>query len=398
MAVGEHHPSMPKRGLFSSRREEIIEKQYNEIKQLESKYRKLYDGAPDMYRTINTQGIIIDCNNAYVHDLGYSSKDEILGHSIFEHTADHSIDAMHESFEEWRRTGMVRNKEVWFKRKNASTFPVLISANNLFDDSGNLIGSNSAIINETDSYKARKQLEKANDQLKEAQRLKDEFISIASHELRTPIQPILNYVELAERGLIEDRKALDIIKVQAQRLKKLANDILDASRIESGNLNYDMRKSKINEVILEVVNSCRYVQIPNAAKKGRQISVETKLGADIELFIDKIRITQALTNILQNSIRFTEEGEIMVGTSIIAENRQLEIRISDTGTGISSEILPKLFGKFVTKTSGDDVNKHGTGLGLFITKSIVQAHGGYVFAYNNENGKGATFVLRLPIK
>ena len=398
MTVDDRSPSTSKRGLFSSRREEIIEKQYNEIKQLECKYRNLYEGAPDMYRTINTHGIVIDCNKAYVNDLGYSAKDEVIGHSIFEHAAEQSLDAMRDSFEEWRRTGMVRNKEVWFKRKDGSTFPVLISANNLYDDDGNLVGSNSAIIDETDTYKARKQLEKANEQLKEAQKLKDEFISIASHELRTPIQPILSYVELAERGLVEDKNALDIIRVQAQRLKKLADDILDVSRIESGNLNYDMQRANINEIILEVADSCKYVQISKTPKMRRQISIETKLGSDFELHVDKNRMAQALTNILQNSIKFTEEGEITIETTALAEKRLFEIKISDTGMGISSEILPKLFGKFVTRTTGDDVNKHGTGLGLFITRSIIQAHGGDIFAYNNENGKGATFVIRLPIK
>ena len=179
MPVDDRSPATSKRGLFSSRREEIIQKQYNEIRQLECKYRNLYEGAPDMYRTINTHGIVIDCNKAYVNDLGYSSKDEVIGHSIFEHVAEQSLDAMRESFEEWRRTGKVRNREVWFKRKDGSTFPVLISANNLYDDDGNLVGSNSAIIDETDTYRARKQLEKANEQLREAQKLKDEFISIA---------------------------------------------------------------------------------------------------------------------------------------------------------------------------------------------------------------------------
>lgn len=398
MSVDDNSPSISKRGLFSSRREEIIERQYNEIKQLECKYRNLYEGAPDMYRTINTHGIVIDCNKAYVNDLGYSAKDEVIGHSIFEHAAEQSLDAMRDSFEEWRRTGMVRNKEVWFKRKDGSTFPVLISANNLYDDDGNLIGSNSAIIDETDTYRARKQLEKANEQLKEVQKLKDEFISIASHELRTPIQPILSYVELAERGLVEDKNALDIIRVQAQRLKKLADDILDVSRIESGNLTYDMQRANINEIILEVADSCKYVQISKTPKIRRQISIETKLGSDFELHVDKTRMVQALSNILQNSIKFTEEGEITVETTVMAEKRLFEIKISDTGMGISSEILPKLFGKFVTRTTGDDVNKHGTGLGLFITRSIIQAHGGDIFAYNNENGKGATFVIRLPIK
>jgi signal transduction histidine kinase len=181
-------------------------------------------------------------------------------------------------------------------------------------------------------------------------------------------------------------------------LKKLANDILDVSRIESGNLNYDIQKANINEIIVEVVDSCKYVQFSKTPKMGRQVAVETRLAADLELTVDKMRIAQAISNILENAIKFTEEGEIRVVTTVLAEKRVFEIRISDTGMGISSEILPKLFGKFVTKTSGDDVNKHGTGLGLFITKSIILAHGGDIFAHNNENGKGATFVIRLPIK
>ena len=293
---------------------------------------------------------------------------------------------------------MVRNKEVWFRRKDGSTFPVLISANNLYDNDGNLIGSNSAIIDESDTYKARKALEKANEQLKEAHRLKDEFISIASHELRTPIQPILNYVELSEKGLIEPKNALKIIRDQARRLTKLANDILDVSRIETGNLSYNMQKLMINDILTEVVNTCKYVQF-KSSKIARRISIETKLTNDVELYLDKMRISQALTNVLQNSIKFTGEGKIMVETFILAEKGLFEIRISDTGIGISKEILPKLFGKFVTKTAGDDdLNKHGTGLGLFITKSIIQAHRGDIFAQNNESGKGATFVITLPLK
>jgi PAS domain S-box-containing protein len=387
----------PRRRLLSSRREEIIEKQFNEIKQLETKYRNLYEGAPDMYRTINTHGTVIDCNKAYVTQLGYSDKNEVVGHSIFEHASEESLDAMRKSFEEWRRTGIVINKELWFKRKDGSTFPVLLSATNLYDDDGNLIGSNSAIIDATEIYRAKKQLEKSNEQLKEAQRLKDEFISIASHELRTPIHPILNYAELAERNLIDPKSALKTIKIQAERLKDLANNILDASRVESGTINYNMQGAKINEIILEVVNSCKYTQISTNRKLGRQISIETQLANDIELSVDKMRIAQALTNILQNAIKFTEQGKITVRTSLLAKKGLLEIRIIDTGSGISDDILPKLFGKFVTKVSGDNANKHGTGLGLFITNSIIQAHGGHIDGHNNENGKGATFVIKLPV-
>lgn len=396
LAVPDDSSTKSKRKLLSSRREEIIEKQFNEIKALESRYRNLYEGAPDMYRTINTHGTIIDCNKAYLDELGYSSKEEVIGHSIFEDTSEESLNAMRESFEQWRRTGSVVNKEVWFKRRNGSVFPALISATNLYDDHGNLIGSNTAIVDATEIYRARKQLEKANEQLKEAQRLKDEFINIAAHELRTPIHPILNYAELAERNLIDPKNAVKTIKFQAERLKELANNILDASRIESGSTKYSMEKQSINEIIVEAVNFCKLAQVSKDRKIENKVMIEARMEDDVELSVDKMRITQALTNIIQNAIKFTINGKISIKTSMLVEKKQFEIMITDTGPGIPNEILPKLFGKFVTQAAGDNANKHGTGLGLFITKAIIEAHGGNINAYNNENPKGATFVIRLP--
>lgn len=398
MTESEDPSTRRKRGLLGSRREEIIEKQFNEIKALESRYRNLYEGAPDLYRTINTHGIIIDCNRAYVSGLGYSSKDEVTGRSIFEHTAEQSLGAMRASFEEWRRTGTVLNREVWFKRKDGTTFPVLISATSLFDEDGNLIGSNSAIIDATEIYRARMQLESANEQLREAQQLKDEFINIAAHELRTPIHPILNYAELAERNLIDPKTALRTIKAQSERLAQLANNILDASRVESGTVKYNKQKQSINEIIAEVVDYCKVSEM-SADKAGqRKTIVEAHMTNDVELSVDKMRITQALTNILQNALKFTAQGKVTIKTTLSAEKNLFEIMISDSGPGIPQHILPKLFGKFVTQAAGDNANKHGTGLGLFITKAIVEAHDGNIIAYNSPKSKGATFVIRLPVK
>lgn len=383
--------------LLTSRREEIIENQYNEIKKLESKYKKLYEGSPVMCRTINKDGIIIDCNQAYLDHLGYSSKDEVIGHSIFEHTPPEGINVKRESFEQWRKTGIVKNKEVWLKKKDGTKFPALINANNLYDDEGNLISSNTVIADLTENHRTRRLLERANEELKIAQQMKDEFIRIAAHELRSPIQPIMLCAELAKKGPNKQEEVLDIVISESRRLKKLADDILDVTRIESGSLTYDLQKSKINEIILEMANSARLVadQTNNGDKPS--VTVDVKLDKDVELFLDKGRIAQALSNILNNCLKFTKEGRIAIETTILAHKKLFEIKISDTGVGIAPDILPKLFEKFVTKTSGDTANKHGTGLGLFITKSIVQAHGGDVFAYNNEDGKGANFVLRLPI-
>lgn len=380
--------------IFASRREEVIEKQYYEIKELESKYRKLYEGSPVMCRTIDTAGIITDCNQAYLDSLGYSSKQEVIGHSIFEHTPSEAIDIKRESFDQWRQTGVVKNKEVWLKRKDGSKFPALINANNLYDEGGNLVSSNTVIADLTDSYKAKRQLEKANEQLKTLQQMTEQFIKVAAHELRTPIQPILWFAELAKRGQMSNEQAWDAVIGEAKRLKKLADDILDVTRIESGNFVYNFEESNINEIINEVVTSARML----ASHTDNSVIVETKLDKDIALFADKTRIAQALTNIVNNSLKFTRKGRITIETSILGGKGLLEITVKDTGSGIAPDILPKLFGKFVTKTSGNDANKHGTGLGLFITRAIVQAHRGDVFAYNNEGGPGSTFVIRFPTK
>lgn len=398
-----------KRWFFASRREEIIEYQYNEIKKLESGYRKLYEGSPVMFRTINGDGIILDCNQAYVIGLGYSNKNEITGHSIFEHTPSDAVQALCRSFDEWLKTGIVSNKEVWLKRKDGSRFPALINANNLYDGDGNLVGSNTVLTDMTEICRAREQLEKASKEITKAYEMKEEFVRIVAHELRTPIQPILltaeNAMESNDRTY--QQNAWEIVMRQAKRLQQLANDILDVSRMESGNLSYDMKMVRINEIITEVIH---YAKLGIADHhlhlhhKDESVAIESKIGDyddGLELLLDRNRMIQALTNIVNNSLKFTEQGQIMIETCVLAYKKLFEIKIIDTGTGISEEILPNLFGKFATKTSGNDSNKHGTGLGLFIAKRIIQAHGGDIIGYNNsDNGKsskGATFVIRLPI-
>lgn len=378
------------RNFLASRREDIIEDQFNEIKQLECKYRNLYDGSPDMFRTIDKEGMIIDCNQSYVKGLGYADKSEVIGHSIFEHTAADSLDAMKKSFQEWRSTGTVTNKEVWFKRKNGCVFPVLINASNLYDDKGNLKGSNTAIIDATEIHEARRQLEKAN-------QLQEEFIKIAAHELRTPIQPIMGLAELATRGTIKHEQALVGIMKEAKRLTKITNEILDVSRIQSNGLTYQKDMVGINEVITEMITHTTVGLHHLHDSDKPTIAIETELDDNIELNLDKGRVIQALSNIVGNSIKFAEGTRITIKTTALKTRNQFEIRITDNGPGISEEIFPTLFEKFGAKTSGPHLDKIGAGLGLYIARSIIQDHGGHIFAGNNKDGKGCTFVVRLPI-
>ena len=224
--------------------------------------------------------------------------------------------------------------------------------------------------------------------LKEKENMKDEFISIASHELRTPIQPILNYVELAKRRLIEPDIAFDTIVTQARRLKALADDILDASRIEGKRLSLTIQFFDINEVIERVLEEKKLALSP-------EVTISFTPIQDPTVSADKLRIIQVLSNVIGNAVKFTKKGSIEVRCSIMDQYTCLQISVADTGGGIPEEIITRLFTKFASK-SVEQGTEHGTGLGLFICKGIIEAHGGTISGTNNEQG-GATFRMTLPL-
>ena len=349
----------------------------------------LFENSSLLYCIVNAEGEILDCNESYLRRTGYN-RDESIGKSIFNHVGPNSTVAMQEYLEAWQK-GLLENCEIWLKKKDGIIFPALLNAAPIHDKDNEFM-YNIAFIDQTDFYKTKKEVEKANEELKLKEQLKNEFIAIASHELRTPIQPLLGYAILAKKGKISHEAAWEGVLREARRLQQLANDILDVSRIESGSLAYQMEKVLINELLTNVADSAR-------ANLPKEVSVELSVDdtcKELEVELDRSRMTQVLSNIIGNAIKFTKSGSIRVNCQVITENNKVEIRISDTGPGISEHILPNLFGKFVTKSVGDTEGHGGTGLGLFISKAIVTAHKGTIEAHNNE-GIGATFTIMLPI-
>jgi signal transduction histidine kinase len=240
---------------------------------------------------------------------------------------------------------------------------------------------------------SNKLLAAANEQLKMHDRMQKEFINVAAHELRTPIMPILGDAEFIENQFngvkntveVEKEEVASIIR-NAKRLDQLASDILDVTKIESNSLRLNKEEFNLNEIITLVVKEIRNLIANNdAGPENVTIHYNPK---DIFVVADKGRLTQVLFNLLGNAVKFTEKGNIFVDVEEKAD--QLVVNIRDTGRGIHSEILPRLFTKFATKS------ERGTGLGLFISKSIVEAHGGKIWAQNNVNESGATFKFSLP--
>jgi signal transduction histidine kinase len=247
-----------------------------------------------------------------------------------------------------------------------------------------------------------KQLEAANEELKQKDRLKDEFINVAAHELRTPIQPILGLSEVlrsrkvSDMGLnIADDEFLSIIIRNAKRLQQLSADILDIAKIEGHTLILKKEQFDVNEIISDAVVDYRNQTEKDGKNRNEWNLLYKNSGQDICIEADKGRITQVISNLVSNAVKFTKVGTVTVSAEKVEENdrQQVIISIKDTGTGIDPEMLPKLFTKFATKSDKGT----GIGLGLFISKSIVEAHGGRIWAENNKDGKGATFAFSMPI-
>jgi signal transduction histidine kinase len=236
-------------------------------------------------------------------------------------------------------------------------------------------------------------LQNANEQLKQHDKIQKEFINMAAHELRTPIQPILGLTDVLRDQITDSHQAklLGVIMRNARRLQRLSRDILDVSKIESSLLKLSKTSFELNEKIKSAINDTE-----NGHDNGSNNNVKILFPSKepITVFADRDRIYQVLSNLLNNALKFTNNGTITVNTSLISSdnhNKEVIVTIIDKGIGISPEIMPKLFSKFVTSSN------QGTGLGLFISKGIIEAHGGRIWAENNSDGVGARFSFSLPM-
>jgi two-component system sensor histidine kinase VicK len=247
-------------------------------------------------------------------------------------------------------------------------------------------------------WKQRELYEKLNEtyeQLKINNKMQKEFLDIAAHELRTPLEPILGLTGVLRSDKTMDRAAeeelLDVIARNAMRLQRLADDILDVTKIESQSLELKKELINVNDVISNTVQ-----EINNQIDHDVKVElVYIPRDHDI-IFVeaDKARLTQVIFNLLTNAVKFTKKAGGTVSIAIEEEKQGPQklavVTVKDSGTGINQEILPRLFEKFASKSC------QGTGLGLFISKSIIEAHGGKIWAKNNTEDNGATFAFSLP--
>jgi signal transduction histidine kinase len=263
--------------------------------------------------------------------------------------------------------------------------------------------------------------------LKESEELQKDFIHIAAHELKNPIQPILGISSLLMKDIPDKESLINMVKIinrNAKKLIQLTSDILDVTKIETNNLNLQKELFNLNDLISDLVEdynnqpeienikieyeSLFPKRIDDKYEYGKgEMLIKKKETNPIYILADRTRITQVLSNLLNNSIKFTssssstsssveeeegKEGIIKIIVEKKEEEGKVHVHVKDNGKGIDSSIINNLFSKFTTKSKG------GTGLGLYISKRIIEAHGGSIWAQNNKEGqRGATFSFSIPL-
>jgi signal transduction histidine kinase len=247
-------------------------------------------------------------------------------------------------------------------------------------------------------YIQTKQLQETTKKLTYHDKLQKEFIDIAAHEFRTPIQSVLGYSEMIHTNLKNFDQYFDKIIRNARRLEKLTEDILDVSKIEGNVLQLSKSHFNLNHTIQQLIEDHQ----KEAAEKNVKVILNFKKNIPTTVYADEPRLQQVINNLLSNSIHFTNNGSVLitvykaqVDTNVENERQDEEsivVEIKDSGSGINAEMLPRLFEKFATRSGS------GTGLGLYISKSIIDSHGGKIWAYNNKDGVGATFTFTLPVR
>lgn len=364
------------------------------------KFETLYNASPDLYRTINKDGIIVDCNNSYASSLGYK-KEEVIGESIFDHIADCDVKTLQDSFDAWKKNGKINNREMWFKRKDGSIFPCLLSSATIYDKNGNP-QSTTFIKDMTEIFEARKkiiesekQIRKQYELLKQVEVQKDEFVAMITHELKTPLFPIAAHCEM----LINYEKTDNLTKEQLEsikeihsctkKLERLVGDILDAEKLELGQCSFNITDFDTDTFTDEIFRSYKPVMNENI------IDFSISNNASCMIKSDKDRLVQVFRNLLENAINFAPPMGAKIEIGLRVNHKAIVFYVKDNGPGIPKEKQERLFSKFYQVDTSLRRKHGGSGLGLVICKGIMEGLGGRIWV-DSDKGKGATFYFSIP--
>ena len=397
---------------YRSREREIqtlMEREQEALTQarVERRYRELLDAAPDAIIEADQDGRILTLNAATESSFGYR-RDELLGQSVEVLVPDHVRGSHAGRRAEYRDHPVTRpmgiGLELLGRRKDGSTFPVEISLSPVKSEEGFRV---TAIIRDISRRKEiedrlqavqakyTRELELRNQEIEKATRHKSEFLANMSHELRTPLHTVIGFSELlAEetKGPLNDsqKRFVGHIHRDSQHLLTLINEILDLSKIEAGKLQLRREPLDIAEVLDDALSSIR----PQALQKS--ISIEMSAAGPLRINGDRLRLKQILYNLLSNAVKFTPDGgRIQIEAEPV--NGFARISVNDSGIGIAPQHHESIFDTFHQVGENAIGTREGTGLGLPITRRLVEGHGGRIWL-DSEPGKGSRFTFTIPLE
>ena len=329
-------------------------------------------------------GMIVTWNGAAERLFGFSSA-EAVGRHISLIIPQERLDE--ENYVVGRiRAGLnVEHFETVRQRKDGSLIDISLTVSPIHAADGTIVGASKIARDITE----RKELQRM---AEEASRAKDHFLAALSHELRTPLNTVLGYVQMMQSGTMsadQQAKAIDVISRNSIALARLVDDVLDTSRIVTGKMRVELQPCDLAGIVDGAVAAIR----PTAESKG--LRLQTSLDDNIRAQCDAVRLGQILWNLLANAVKFTPQGGSVTITAR-QEPHDVSIVVEDTGAGIPAQDLPLVFQRF---WQGDGAGRNaapGLGLGLALTRHLVELHGGTITVASEGPGKGARFEVRLP--
>jgi PAS domain S-box-containing protein len=387
---------------------------YQELKESETKYRRLIDTANEGVWVLGPDALTVSVNTRMADMLGVK-QEEMIGKPLTAFMFEEDIQD-HLTKMENRRKGVAEHYERRFVCKDRRTLWTIASASPIFDKDNNFLGSFAMLTDITERKRAEKelikyrnhlealvkertsQLEVAKEQAESASKAKSTFLANMSHELRTPLNSILGFSRLMKETpdvTAEQRRNLDIITLSGRHLLNLINNVLDISKIESGRMTLDVAPIDLYQLIQEM-RSLLYV---NAEERGLSFIAEQTPELPRRIEIDGGKLRQILINLTGNAIKYTKQGGIVLRAMVASRNHEqvrLRFEVEDTGPGISEEERKRIFKPFV-QLRGQGAIQTGTGLGLAISRQYVELMGGHIDILS-EKGKGSVFFFEMPVK
>lgn len=387
--------------------EKIVLERTKELRESERKYRHLFENSPFSIALLNTKGKIIDINSTTSKLFGFN-KDDLIGKNYLK---------LSYLFPSETKPGL-RTLQELDRKKDPTSIVMKPSTIQIYNKDNKMMWVESelsnieiggelmilAIIQDvTDKKVAEEKLKESermlrqqNIELKELDRLKTDFISIAAHDLKTPLISVGGYIDLIllrEKDLKDDIKEdLNRVLSNVARLESYINRLLDVMKIDAGKIEIIKKVENIYDIITDCLSELEY-QI-----NQKNIAIDLNIPEDLELMVDRFRIMQVFSNILSNAVKFSPNDGI-INIKVLEENQNYLFKIMDNGKGLTLKEIDKLFGRFVTigqATESYSAFEKGSGLGLYISKGMIEVHGGKIWVESEGRDKGAEFSFTLP--